>query len=69
MDLQISHKWQWERQALTAFLEVTNVLSRRNVGGIEYDIEEDEDAGVFLLTSENEELLPLVPSIGVRWQF
>jgi len=69
LDLQINRKWEWEHQSLTAFLEVTNLLSRHNVGGVEYDVDEDEEAGVFLLTSANEELLPLVPSIGLRWQF
>ena len=69
LDLQVNRKWEWEHQSLTAFLEITNLLSRRNVGGVEYDVEEDEDAGVFLLTTSDEELLPLVPSIGIRWQF
>jgi outer membrane receptor protein involved in Fe transport len=69
LDLQISREWQWSTQSLTAFLEITNLLNRRNVGGIEYDVEEDEETGLYVITSEPEELLPLVPSIGIRWQF
>jgi len=69
LDLQISRTWKWPRQSLTAFLELTNVLSRRNVGGIEYDVEENEEIGGFDTSSSEELLLPLVPSIGVRWQF
>lgn len=69
LDLQISRAWEWPRQSLTAFVELTNVLSRRNVGGVEYDIEEAEASGLFEISSEPEKLLPLVPSIGIRWRF
>ena len=69
LDLQISRQWQWPRQSLTAFVEITNLLNRRNVGGIEYDIEENESSELFELTSEPEPLLPLVPSLGIRWKF
>ena len=69
LDIQVSRTWTWPEQTLTAFLEVTNVLSRRNVGGIEFDVEElDDDRGYELLPAE-EDLLPLVPSIGIRWTF
>lgn len=69
VDVQISRVWRWPRHTLTAFLEVTNLLSRRNVGGIEYDVEElDDESGYALLPGE-EELFPLVPSLGVRWSF
>ncbi len=69
VDLQISRRWRWHDQSLTAFLEVTNLPNRHNVGGIEYDIEEDESNGGFLLAPQEETLLPLVPSVGVRWEF
>jgi hypothetical protein len=69
LDLHVARQWRWPNQSLTAFLDVTNVLSRRNVGGVEYDVEEDEDVGGFVITAGEENLLPLVPSIGVRWQF
>ncbi len=69
VDLQVSRRWQWHGQSLTAFLEVTNLPNRHNVGGIEYEIEEDESNGGFLLTPQEETLLPLVPSLGIRWEF
>ncbi len=67
LDLEVSRTWRWKNQSLTAFLEVTNALARRNVGGIEYDIEEDGDD--FILLPQEETLLPLVPSLGLRWRF
>lgn len=69
LDVQVSYTWAWPRQTVTAFLEVTNALSRRNVGGIEYDVEELGDESGYELIPAEEELLPLVPSIGVRWTF
>ncbi len=68
LDLQISRTWETRTQSFTAFLELTNALNRHNVGGIEYDIEETEEGG-FELDPSDETLMPLVPSIGVRWSF
>lgn len=69
LDLQVSRTWRWDRQTLTTFLEVTNALNRANSGGVEYDVSELEDESGFLLVPERVELMPLVPSIGVRWSF
>ena len=70
LDLRVARTWRWPGQSLTAFLEITNALNRRNLGGIEYDVEEleDDDGGFQIITNE-ETLLPLVPSLGIRWQF
>ena len=69
LDFEVSRRWSWPGHELELFLEVTNGLSRRNVGGIEYDVEEDEDLGLFSLEPQAETLMPLVPSLGIRWQF
>ena len=68
LDLKASRTWRWTRQSLTVFTEVTNAFNRANVGGIEYDVAED-DAGGLLITPQEETLLPLVPSVGLRWRF
>ncbi|NKC01650.1 MAG: TonB-dependent receptor plug domain-containing protein [Pseudomonadales bacterium] len=71
LDVLVSRTWRWSEQSLTAFLEVTNSLSRRNVGGVELDIGEEIDDGetIYEIETGHEDLLPLVPSIGVRWRF
>ena len=69
LDLQVARSWHWERQSLTVFLEMTNMLNRRNLGGIEYDVEELDDESGYEVIANDEPLLPLVPSIGLRWQF
>ena len=51
------------------FLELTNALDRDNVGAYEYDVEEDEVNGGYLLAREPVTLLPIIPSLGVRWTF
>ena len=67
VDLRAAYTWVWPRHTLTAFLEVTNASNRENVGAFEYDVEEVD--GGYELSREPEHLIPIVPSIGIRWQF
>jgi|GEM_PF-357203 len=68
VDLRASRRWDWSDQSLTFYVELTNVFNRDNVGAVEYSLTEAE-AGGYDLLAEDELLLPLVPSIGVQWQF
>ena len=52
------------RGELTAFLNISNVVSRANPCCIEYSL---NDSGE--LDSRNRHWLPLVPSLGVVWRF
>ncbi len=54
---------------LTAFLEISNFLSRRNDCCVEYQLENDEVTGEVFLDAAAARTLPLVPSIGVVWRF
>jgi len=67
LDLRIARRWDWQDQSLTVFFELTNALNRDNVGAYEYDVEEDEENGGYLLPREAVTLLPRIPSLGVRW--
>ena len=69
LDARVSRTWEWSNQSLTLFAEVTNLTARKNVGAVEYSLEEDEDNGGYLVDREDVNLLPLVPSIGVQWKF
>jgi outer membrane cobalamin receptor len=69
LDIRVSRTWEWPRQAFVVFLEVTNATNRQNVGAYEYELEEDEENGGFFVIAEEETLLPLIPSIGLRWTF
>ena len=67
IDLSISRTWELGRSTLTVFADITNILNRDNLAGIDYDL--DDEDGVFLFTPDEETLMPLVPSIGVRIAF
>ncbi len=67
LDLSFSRSWQAGRSTITLFADITNVLNRNNLAGIDYDLEEQD--GRFLFTEDRETLLPLIPSIGVRIAF
>ncbi|MDH3641822.1 MAG: TonB-dependent receptor [Gammaproteobacteria bacterium] len=67
-DVSLSRTWQRGRSSITLFADVTNVINRDNLAGIDYDLDEDED-GTFLFTPDEETLMPIVPSIGVLIAF
>lgn len=69
IDVRLSRTWNIGDQSFVLFAEVTNLTNRHNVGGVEYDVEETEAGDGFLLTSSDETLIPLVPSIGFQWRF
>jgi outer membrane receptor protein involved in Fe transport len=69
LDLKVSRTWDWPRQSLTVFFELTNATDRENIGAYEYDVEENEEEGGYFLPREGVTLLPRIPSLGVRWTF
>jgi len=67
VDAKIARTWRGERQSVSIFAEVTNLLDRNNVGAYEYDFEETEES--YDVSRERFTLLPLIPSIGICWSF
>jgi hypothetical protein len=68
LDFRISRDFQVKNGQLSAFFEVTNLTNRRNQCCVEYDTEENEQGGVYLdVTYQN--WLPIIPAIGVLWEF
>lgn len=68
LDLRISRKFDVRRGTLTAFFEVSNATDHENVCCLDYDLEEDED-GNEILERSSDFWLPLLPAIGVLWEF
>ena len=68
VDLRLSRKLNVRRGTLMAFIEVSNVFNRRNVCCIDYDVDEDDD-GVLTLEHSRDYWMPLLPAIGVLWEF
>lgn len=68
VDVRLSRTFDVKRGSLTAFVEISNVLDRRNVCCIDWDIEEDEN-GDPVLENSRDYWMPLLPAIGILWEF
>jgi outer membrane receptor protein involved in Fe transport len=68
LDARVSRKFDVGRGSLTAFVEVSNLLNRNNICCIDYDLEIDQSGNEFLESSPDY-LLPLLPAVGILWEF
>jgi len=68
LDFRISRRFDVKRGSLLAFVEITNVLNRRNVCCIDWDLEEDA-LGNAVLEHSRDYWMPLLPAIGILWEF
>lgn len=68
LDFRVSREYNVKRGHLTAFFEVSNSFNRRNVCCIDWDSTEDA-AGNTELESSRDYWLPLLPAIGILWEF
>lgn len=68
VDLRLSRKFNIRRGSLMAFVEVSNAFNRRNVCCLDYDLEEDE-LGNSALEYSLDYWMPLLPAIGILWEF
>ena len=68
VDARISRKFDVSRGSLTVFAEVSNLLDRDNVCCTDYDLETDENGNDYL-SSSPDYLLPLLPAVGILWEF
>ena len=68
VDLRLSRRFDVPRGSLLAFIEVSNVLNRNNVCCIDWDIEED-GFGNDVLEYSPDYWMPLLPAIGILWEF
>jgi outer membrane receptor protein involved in Fe transport len=68
LDFRVSREFNVRKGRLSAFFEVSNATNRKNPCCIDFDTDEDEDGNVFLdRTVDN--WLPLLPAIGLFWEF
>lgn len=68
LDFRISREFTVKYGRLSAFFEVTNASNRKNPCCIDYDVDEDEDGNVYLDRAV-EPWLPIIPAIGIFWEF
>jgi outer membrane cobalamin receptor len=68
IDARIARRFQFAgADSLTVFFEISNALNRRNTCCIEYELDDESEEPVFL--TESIRSLPLLPSLGIIWQF
>lgn len=68
LDLRLSRTFDVRRGSLMAFVEISNATNRRNVCCHDWDINEDL-VDEFGLERSFDYWLPLLPAIGVLWEF
>jgi hypothetical protein len=67
LDLRVSRKFQLDNSELSVALEIANLTNRANPCCVEYEIGDEQDAGLLVLDELN--YLPTIPSIGMLWKF
>lgn len=68
LDLRVSREFRLRRGRLVAYLQVTNLFDRQNRCCTEIDLP-DEDADVTALEVEPIYSYPVLPAIGVQWEY
>ena len=67
LDLRATRRWEFRRSQLTASVDLFNAYNRTNLIGYAYS---PVVSGTTVKTSrEARDLLPLLPSVGVTWEF
>jgi len=70
INFRLSHEWNPSDMTFIAFIEVANVFNRSHSGGTDFEVEEDEeDEDIWLISGDQENLLPMSTSVGIIWRF
>lgn len=70
LDLRLSRTFRLRKGSLNAFVEISNASNRRNPCCSDYDLEPAGSPGNdIVLTRADEYWLPLLPALGVLWEF
>lgn len=68
LDFRISRRFDVRRGSLSAFFEVSNTLNRRNTCCVDWDIAENASDDP-MLENSLDYWLPLLPAVGILWEF
>jgi len=67
LDLSLTYKIMYEGWSMAPFLQIYNIGNRENVWFIEYESEEKEN--VINQTVETTDMFPILPTLGVKFEF
>jgi hypothetical protein len=68
LDFRLSRTFEVRKGELMGFIEITNTTNRKNPCCSDYSTETGANGNVYLVSS-TEYWLPIVPSIGLLWEF
>jgi outer membrane receptor protein involved in Fe transport len=68
LDFRVSRDFQVKKGQLSAFFEVTNLTNRKNYCCVDYDTVEEAEGSVSL-DAVYDNWLPIIPAIGILWEF
>lgn len=69
LDLRAQRRFLLKRSTLRVFVDVFNAFGKRNVMNYAYDPHYDAAGRVVTVRSSGDALLPILPSVGVTWEF
>lgn len=61
IDASVSRIWRWQKSTLEAYVQISNLSNRSNVGGYDYSLDEAEWQG------KARSLLPVLPVLGLKY--
>lgn len=69
LDLRATFRPRWANHRWQFYLDVINLLNRRNAGSLEPVLQYDADADKPRVTTRSEGGVPRLPSLGIRYRF
>lgn len=69
LDFRVQRTFQLPRGTLRAYLDVFNALNKRNVINYGYQVDISSSGAVTTTRKPGDRLLPLMPSVGLIWDF
>ena len=72
IDMRLSRRFDVRRGSLLAFIEISNISNRSNECCLDWDLLDEESGGeedVVELERGVELWMPLLPAIGILWEF
>jgi hypothetical protein len=68
LDLRASRRFQLRRGVLDVYVDLFNAYDQENLRSFDYGLESRSDKLMYMRYPD-EKLLPILPSIGFRWEF
>jgi hypothetical protein len=68
LDLRVTRRFELRRGVLDVYLDLFNAYNQVNLRSWDYDLRWIDNRTMFV-REPDEELLPILPSLGFRWEF